>query len=83
VRKQTSLHITAPAIYYARFTLASLTRPQIVSSAIANPPPPDGLVGVLHLLGRAGFTNKYTRNKMCKLFDAEGVCVCVCVCVCV
>ncbi|KIY98521.1 hypothetical protein MNEG_9441 [Monoraphidium neglectum] len=46
--------------------------PQIVSSAIANPPPPDGLVGVLHLLGRAGFTNKYTRNKMCKLFDAEG-----------
>ncbi|KAI8466328.1 MAG: hypothetical protein J3K34DRAFT_485023 [Monoraphidium minutum] len=46
--------------------------PQIVSSAIANAPPPDGLVGALHLLGRAGFTNKNTRNKMCKLFDADG-----------
>ncbi|GBF95465.1 hypothetical protein Rsub_07815 [Raphidocelis subcapitata] len=46
--------------------------PQIVSSAIANAPPPDGLVSALHLLGRAGFTNKVTRNKMCKLFDADG-----------
>ena len=46
--------------------------PQIVSSAIANAPPPDGLVSALHLLGRAGFTNAKTRNKMCKLFDLDG-----------
>jgi len=46
--------------------------PQIVCSAIGNAPPPDGLVKVLHLMGRAGFTNKQTRNKMCKLFDGVG-----------
>ena len=51
---------------------ATLPPIQIVSSAIANAPPPDGLVKALHLLGRAGFTNKNTRNKMCKLFDADG-----------
>ena len=43
--------------------------PQIVSSAIANAPPPDGLLKALHLMGHAGHTNKHTRNKMCRLFD--------------
>lgn len=45
---------------------------QIVCSAIGNAPPPDGLVKVLHLMGRAGFVNKVTRAKMCKLFSAKG-----------
>jgi hypothetical protein len=45
---------------------------QIVCSAIGNAPPPDGLVKVLHLMGHASFTNKQTRNKMCKLFDSDG-----------
>ena len=59
-------------------TLLEVDRPfpaslmQIVCSAIGNAPPPDGLVKVLHLMGRAGFTNKQTRNKMCKLFDGVG-----------
>jgi hypothetical protein len=61
----------APAFLTTRLT-APRPPPQIVSSAIANAPPPDGLVSALHLLGRAGFTNKQTRNKMCKLFDADG-----------
>jgi len=46
--------------------------PQIVCSAIGNAPPPDGLVTFLHLMGRAGFVNKFTKNKMCKLFDCSG-----------
>jgi hypothetical protein len=45
---------------------------QIVCSAIGNAPPPDGLVKVLHLMGRAGFVNRVTRAKMCKLFSAKG-----------
>lgn len=43
--------------------------PQFVSSAIVNAPPPDMLVKVLILVGRAGFTNKRTKNKMVCYFS--------------
>lgn len=41
---------------------------QIISSAITNAPPPDMAVRVQQWFGRAGFTNKRTRNKMVRLF---------------
>ncbi|KAI8466181.1 MAG: hypothetical protein J3K34DRAFT_524717 [Monoraphidium minutum] len=42
--------------------------PQFVSSAIVNGPPPDLLVKALIMIGRPGFTNKRTKNKMVKMF---------------
>ncbi len=43
--------------------------PQIVSSAIANVPPPDALVDLLKVVGRAGHVNRHTAHKMVKTFQ--------------
>ncbi|KAG2502194.1 hypothetical protein HYH03_000681 [Edaphochlamys debaryana] len=41
---------------------------QIISSAIVNAPPPTGLVKVLQWSGRAGLTNRRTRNHLLRTF---------------
>ncbi|KAG2425950.1 hypothetical protein HXX76_013323 [Chlamydomonas incerta] len=48
--------------------------PQIVSSAIANPPPPSGLMKVLEYFSRPGKINKYTSYRMDRIIkNAVGV----------
>lgn len=44
---------------------------QVVSSAIANPPPPEGVLTVMNYMGGAGRTNDHTRHEMCRIFDTQ------------
>ena len=41
---------------------------QVVSSAIWNSPPPEGLVRLMHLTNRAGNVDRHTREKMLRMF---------------
>ncbi|GLC63866.1 hypothetical protein PLESTF_000092000 [Pleodorina starrii] len=44
---------------------------QVISSAIVNAPPPTGLVRVLQWSGRAGLTNRRTRNHLRRTFTDQ------------